>query len=119
MKDLMKRIGHIMATDGRSIEGRALKTTEETGELAEAVLSFTGAPGCEYKMKTVDDVISEAADVVICAISVAMHASAGLEHNKFMHIIDTKMHKWHQVVEKGRLIQLAAEDAERARTGRA
>lgn len=72
----------------------ALKTAEETGELAEAVLSLTGAPGNAYKKKTEDDVLEEAADVVLCAMATAFRMIPDLSQARWDGALLRKIEKW-------------------------
>jgi len=75
---------------------KALKTAEETGELAQAVLSQEGAHSCAYKGKTKDDIIKEAVDVIQCAISVIakVHEKEGFPSERFTEIYEEKLNAW-------------------------
>ena len=75
-----------------------LKCTEELGEVSEAVLSYTGACGCGYKNKTIDDVKEEIMDVFI--VIVAMAAKVGLTKEEFKPIIEGKLNKWQKVINR-------------------
>ena len=50
-------IKEITYQDKKTLSERALKLSEETGEVAEAVLSYTNACGCSYKHKTRKDIL--------------------------------------------------------------
>jgi NTP pyrophosphatase (non-canonical NTP hydrolase) len=76
----------------KSTQELALKTGEEVGELQQAVLSVTDAPGCGYKGKTWDDVEEEVVDVVICALAVAF--KGGTLPGHLLPIFERKMAKW-------------------------
>ena len=67
MSEIFQEIARITRDEEKNLLQLALKTSEETGELAQAVLSFTQAPGCAYKNKTARDVEEEAVDVILCA----------------------------------------------------
>jgi len=75
---------------------KALKCAEETGELAEAVLSHLGGHACAYKGKTEDDVVEEACDVIQCAISVVAKMYEGREfpENKMRQWFSSKLDRW-------------------------
>lgn len=105
IEELCAMISVIMGVDYRSLEQRALKTTEEVGEMCEAICSSTGAPGCEYKNKTSADVVEEAWDVVICGISVALHAVPGMTMEEHEAIITRKLDKWKRKVKEGKLMK--------------
>lgn len=66
----MFQIFELTQADPKSLLQRTLKLSEETGELAEAVLSVTDAPGSAYKAHTFHDVREEAADAALVALSV-------------------------------------------------
>lgn len=84
--------------DKKDLVQKTLKTSEEVGELAEAVLSSTGAPTCGYKEKTKQDILSEAADVIICGHSVALEADFSIED--IDSAIQHKLQKWKDKIEK-------------------
>ena len=75
---------------------KALKTAEETGELAEAVLSYDGAHSCAYKGKSKDDIIKEGVDVIQCAISVIAKSfeEEGFPTQKFKDFYEEKLDAW-------------------------
>ncbi|MBO9426107.1 MazG-like family protein [Labrenzia sp. R4_1] len=66
----MFQIFELTQADPKSLLQRTLKLSEETGELAEAVLSVTDAPGSAYKAHTLQNVREEAADAALVALSV-------------------------------------------------
>ena len=78
----------------KSTQELALKAGEEVGELQEAVLSATHAPGCGYKNKTWDDVDEEAVDVIIISLATALKGAGSLERLK--PIFERKMAKWQE-----------------------
>ena len=68
-------IYELTQVDQKSLEQRALKLSEEAGELAQAVLSVTKAPGSGYKNQTIADIREEAVDTAIVAISILAQVS--------------------------------------------
>lgn len=102
MQFLIDNIRNTMATEGRSLLERALKTSEEAGELAGAVLSLTKSPGSEYKNKTVEDVVEESADVFICSLAMAIHADPNFRWDDFLIVIGSKLGKWKSKIEEGK-----------------
>lgn len=85
-------------TDKKSPEQKALKTAEETGELAQAVLSCYGAHCCSYKEKDKDAILTEAIDVIQCALSVISKSfeEEGFPREKFELIYTIKLDKWEE-----------------------
>jgi NTP pyrophosphatase (non-canonical NTP hydrolase) len=75
----MFQIFELTQADPKSLLQRTLKLLEETGELAEAVLSVTDAPGSAYKAHTLQDVREEAADAALVALSVLAQTYETLE----------------------------------------
>lgn len=73
--DLLKKLS---LKDKKDIIRKALKLTEETGEVAEAVLSSEYSFGCEYKGKTKADVVEEVTDVIIVGFSILHHLASDL-----------------------------------------
>ena len=100
LEELLSEIMGVLSKDPRTIEQRVIKTGEEYGELCEAVCSATKAPGCEYKGKTIDDIVEEAWDTVICAVSVAIQAKPEMAHYDHARIIRDKLIKWETNLEK-------------------
>lgn len=84
--------------DKKDLIQKTLKTSEEVGELSEAVLSATKAPTCGYKNLTKEDILAEAADVIICAHSVALEAGFTMEDIEAA--IKGKLERWQEKIQK-------------------
>lgn len=80
----------------KSLEQIALKLTEESGEVAQALLSHLKASGSEYKGMTSDDVKEECVDVIIVALS--LFYKLGGENEEFQKTFETKVDKWKEKV---------------------
>lgn len=93
-KTTFDKILELSAQETKDLTRRALKTSEEVGELAEAVLACDGPD--EYKGKTYDDVLKESADVVLCAFSVALEA--GFSFNDIEGAMIAKLRKWEDIL---------------------
>lgn len=94
---ILSEICRVASTlERKSTQELALKTGEETGELQQAVLSVTEAPGCKYKNKTWEDVDEEAVDVVICALATCLKGDGNL--TKLLPIFEKKIQKWKEVI---------------------
>jgi hypothetical protein len=101
---MMSLINQIMDMDNRSIEQRVIKTGEEYGEMCEAVSSASGVIGCEYKGKTMDDVVEESWDTIICALSVALQAKPSMTPKEHKELFMRKLIKWEQKVKEGQAV---------------
>jgi NTP pyrophosphatase (non-canonical NTP hydrolase) len=108
---ILKDIQEIGAVTRRvdNVERRVLKTTEEVGELAEAVLSATSASNA--KGKSWMDIIDEACDVAIMGIDIAMTRPPGYEtiddeawREIVKKIFALKLKKWQTQVKSGRTL---------------
>lgn len=91
-----ERMIALSVSDRKAPVEKALKCAEETGELAQAVLSVSDAHACAYKGYEKDDVVKEAADVVQCAISVVakLYEKEGFPREKFEAVFEEKLERW-------------------------
>ena len=96
----LQTIFEISKNEKKSLIERALKLSEETGEVAEAVLSTLAVPGCEYKEKTMESVIEEAVDVIIVAGSII--EEAGVSEKFIAKMFELKLDKWKESIEQQR-----------------
>ncbi|MEJ8473049.1 MazG-like family protein [Roseibium algae] len=73
---------------------------EEAGELAQAVLSATGAPGSAYKKLSLEDVREEAADAAIVALSVLAQTcnDEAMFRSELERLLAAKCSKWQSVL---------------------
>lgn len=91
--EVLHEIQRITALEEKSLMELALKTSEENGELAQAVLSFMKAPGCAYKKKTRADVDEEAVDVMICALATLFKNQTRTNY-ELVQLIEKKLKSW-------------------------
>lgn len=85
-------IKQLSVENKKSLEQIALKLTEETGEVAQALLSYQKASGSEYKELGSEDVKEECVDVIIVALSLFYKLNG--EDAEFNRIFDKKVDKW-------------------------
>jgi len=91
--NILQDILDFSSAEKKTIQQRALKLSEEVGELSEAILSSTGAPGCSYKDKTNSNVIEEAVDVMVVAISI-LQAAGVSKMEDLIAPFQQKLLKW-------------------------
>jgi hypothetical protein len=70
-KDLLELIKHLSLQDKKTLSQKALKTAEESGELAKVVLPFDNAPGTLHRFVDKQSILEEAVDTCLSALSVA------------------------------------------------
>ncbi len=89
--------------DAKSLQERVLKLSEESGELAQAVLSATKASGSAYKNHTIEDVREEAVDSAIVALSVLAHTCEDEQQfeAELKRLMAVKCAKWREKTEAG------------------
>jgi len=84
--------------DTKSIEETALKLSEETGEVSQAVLSSLKVTGTEYKHLTKEDVKEENIDVILVAFSLLY--KLGCDNDEIVSIMSKKISKWSSILNK-------------------
>lgn len=96
--NIIQEILNLSQHETKTLYERGLKLGEEFGEVSEAILSSSGAPGCKYKGKTHSDVLEEAVDVTIVAMSIAgMYAA---DESALEEIFQKKLNKWKEKIEE-------------------
>lgn len=78
--------------DGKSIADTALKTTEEVGELARAVLSRYSSSAMMHRFGDNKMILEEAVDVLMCVYSIAYKMA--LSDDEIEEMVNEKMKKW-------------------------
>lgn len=90
-----EEIQKLTEIDKKTIEQRVLKLTEETGEVAQAILSNTNACGCGYKNKSNHDITEECLDVIIVASSIiSQNYENEVDIELIKEIYNKKLGKW-------------------------
>ena len=95
------RTFEICKLEGKSPYERALKLSEECGEVSEAVLSYFKACGCSYKGKTRKDIAEECLDVIIVALSILDSVGYGVERD-ILDLYFSKLNKWESKCKESR-----------------
>jgi len=84
-----------MSKDTKSLTERALKLAEECGELAQAVLRFSGVSGCITESdqgETTQNILEESVDVLLVVISIMI--SMGFSESEIDATLMRKCLKW-------------------------
>ena len=90
-----KKIDKIVNKERKDIMQMALKLSEETGELSEAILSLTQASGSKYKNLGYADALEECVDVILISYALFQKLNEETDYAfDFNDILDTKISKW-------------------------
>jgi NTP pyrophosphatase (non-canonical NTP hydrolase) len=92
LDELVLAAREISLDDHKTLTQLSLKVAEECGELAEAVLSYTEAPGNKYKGLAVEHVAEEAVDTMIVAWAVLF--KIGVSDSAIATLVRRKLTKW-------------------------
>lgn len=90
--ELLNYIRHLSIEDKKSLTQKALKTTEEVGELAKAILPFENAAGTLHRFTDKNKILENVADVYLSAISIAY--GMGFSDEEIEDMIKRKSRKW-------------------------
>lgn len=89
LNDLIKSLS---STDKKNLVEKTLKTVEEVGELAKAVLPYENVAGTTHRFVTRNKIIEEIVDSMLCLQSIAHNIEATDEELEEMFDLKTK--KW-------------------------
>jgi len=94
-EETFKKIFEASRHDQKTLVEKALKLAEESGEVAQAMLSYMNAPACGYKGKNKENVIEECWDCIITAASIIFQVEDGKVDGEFStDMRDKKLNKW-------------------------
>lgn len=97
-KNLMDFIRTLSEKDTKSLIAKACKTSEEVGELAKAILPFENAAGTLHRFSDKEKVLDSAADVILCALSIAHHLK--FSDDEIEEMLHKKSKKWSEIQTK-------------------
>ncbi|TXI85141.1 MAG: hypothetical protein E6Q38_00920 [Crocinitomicaceae bacterium] len=95
MNDLLNFIQKLSVNDKKTLSQKALKVTEETGELAKAVLPYDNAFATTHKFETAEHVLEEVVDVMLSAVSLAYDLK--FSHEDIIKMLEKKSLFWAQL----------------------
>jgi NTP pyrophosphatase (non-canonical NTP hydrolase) len=93
--EIFDYIAALSAKDKKTLTEKALKTAEEVGELAKAVLPFDNVPTTTHRFVTSERILEETADVILCALSVAYQL--GYSHDDIGSMMMKKAQYWDEL----------------------
>jgi len=91
-KELNNFIKQLSINDKKSLAEKGLKTVEEVGELAKAILPFGNASGSLHRFTDKQQILENVADVYLCAISIAY--GLGFTDESIEEMVQRKARKW-------------------------
>ena len=98
MLNVLEYIRTLSENDSKSLSEKALKTAEEVGELARVVLPFDNADGTKHRFVDKEEILEEAIDTVLAAISIPYSMGYSTEDIKYMML--KKANKWQAIQKK-------------------
>ena len=91
-KELLDLIKELSLRDPKTLSQKVLKTTEEVGELAKAVLAFENAPQNTHRFSDKQKILEEAIDTMLGALSSAYNV--GFESDAIEAMLAKKTEYW-------------------------
>ncbi|MEG0551145.1 MAG: MazG-like family protein [Vagococcus sp.] len=95
MTSIIKKIKHLSTKEPKTLEQMALKLSEESGEVSQAVLSYTNASGNKYKKLDSANLKQECIDTILVATAL-YYKLENSNDEEFLEILQEKMNKWEQ-----------------------
>jgi NTP pyrophosphatase (non-canonical NTP hydrolase) len=78
--------------DKKTLSQKALKATEEVGEIARVVLPYDGAYATNHRFSSPEDILEECVDTMLCVLSIAYHL--GFTNDDIDDMALDKSKKW-------------------------
>ncbi len=97
-KELLDYIKALSLKDKKTLSQKALKVSEETGELARVVLPFDNAHGSKHKFTEKHRILEEVVDVILSSISIAYELE--YSHEEIEEVMIEKASKWQSIQAK-------------------
>lgn len=97
-KDLQEYIKSLSIKDDKTLSQKALKVSEEAGELARVTLPFDNAAGTTHRFIEKERVLEESVDTILAAISMAY--DLGFSHDDIEEVMWRKAEKWQGIQAK-------------------
>jgi len=91
-KQVLEYIKMLSLSDKKSLSQKALKVTEECGELAKVVLPYDNAAGTTHRFIEKNRILEEAVDTILAAISLPYEL--GYTHEDIENMMQHKAEKW-------------------------
>lgn len=97
-KDLLDYIQTLSLRDKKSLAEKALKVSEEQGELAKAVLPYVSAYATNHRFVDKYKILEEVADTILASISITY--DLGFTHEDIEGMLEEKSKYWQELQDK-------------------
>jgi len=97
-KELLDYIQKLSKNDKKTLSQKALKVSEECGELAKVILPYDNAAGTTHRFIESEKILEESVDIILTAISMAYEL--GYSHDEVEEMMWAKAEKWHGIQTK-------------------
>jgi NTP pyrophosphatase (non-canonical NTP hydrolase) len=97
-KELLDYIQTLSLRDKKSLAEKALKVSEESGELSKAVLPYVSAYATNHRFVDKYKILEEVADTILASISIAY--DLGFTHEDIESVIDQKSRYWQSLQDR-------------------
>ena len=91
---LLDYVQELSKRDKKTLSQKALKVSEESGELAKAVLAYDSAYATRHRFVDKTKILEEVSDTILTAISIAY--DIGFSHEDIEDMMDFKSEKWQE-----------------------
>lgn len=98
MEDVFTIIKQLAEKEPKTLEQMALKLSEESGEVAQAVLSQNKASGSQYKQLQIQDIKEECIDTILVATALYYKLEKSNDE-ELITLLTKKMNKWEKHLE--------------------
>lgn len=96
--ELLNYIRVLSESDTKTLSQKGLKTAEEVGELAKAILPYDTAFATNHRFVKATDILEECADTILCALSVAYDLK--FSHDAIAEMLSKKSIVWAELQSK-------------------
>jgi NTP pyrophosphatase (non-canonical NTP hydrolase) len=97
-KDVLDYIQTLSLRDKKNLAEKALKVSEESGELSKAVLPYVSAYATNHRFVDKYKILEEVADTILASISIAY--DLGFTHEDIESVIDQKSRYWQSLQDR-------------------
>jgi len=90
---MLKLIKAVSLNEKNTVSQQIIKLMEEIGEMSQAFLICDGAPSCQYRDSSIEDVREEALDAILVLFSILY--ALDTEEDEVQAILRKKLIKWY------------------------